>query len=230
MHLCENALPQLRTAEPPRSPPGSPLLLPTSALSLSLPLCSLRPRRRLSSPSPSPPASVVPPRRRSSCSPPPTAPGRSGSGGGVWLGGRGDPDPAVLAGRCWCLGEQDSPALTAGTVPTRPPHCGAPSLRDPARARLAAPAAPAGLPRGAAAPPLRGPARAAAGRAAGAVAAGPAWHPYLVFRCRKDGHAAMLKKEELLVPISLAISLRELRPQKSKEEEGCLVTRMENWS
>ncbi|XP_039820212.1 myosin IC heavy chain-like [Panicum virgatum] len=55
------------------------------------------------------------------------------------------------------------------------------------------------------------PARAAAGRAAGAAAAGPAWHPHLSFRCRKDGHAAMLKKEELLVPISLAISLRELR-------------------
>jgi len=40
MHLCENALPQPRTAEPPRSPPDSPLLLPTSALSLSPSLLS----------------------------------------------------------------------------------------------------------------------------------------------------------------------------------------------
>jgi len=64
------------------------------------------------------------------------------------------------AGRCRCLGEQDSSALTAGAAPPRPPHCGAPPLRDSTRARLAAPAAPAWLPHGAAAPPLRGPARA----------------------------------------------------------------------
>ncbi|XP_039780154.1 uncharacterized protein LOC120647431 isoform X2 [Panicum virgatum] len=42
-----------------------------------------------------------------------------------------------------------------------------------------------------------------------AAAAGPAWHTHLVFR--KDGRAALLTKEELLVPISLTRSLRELR-------------------
>ncbi|KAG2549976.1 uncharacterized protein LOC120651421 isoform X2 [Panicum virgatum] len=67
-----------------------------------------------------------------------------------------------------------------------------------------------GVPRGAAAPPSgSGEGRGWAGSGGRGCRAGVAPPPCLPDR--KDGHAAMLTKEELLVPISLARSLRELR-------------------
>ncbi|XP_039784830.1 translation initiation factor IF-2-like isoform X3 [Panicum virgatum] len=69
-----------------------------------------------------------------------------------------------------------------------------------------------GVPRGAAAPPSgSGEGRGWAGSGGRGCRAGVAPPPCLPVRDRKDGHAAMLTKEELLVPISLARSLRELR-------------------